>query len=146
MDISIVAIIISGIAAITAIAALIVSVVQHNHNHKHMFYSKFEESISEILFNTLPKAINAFIEENKQAIHKDKYQKVDSCFSALYQSTTCLNCLEEQEYELLFKAVTDLEDVLMGLKEKGFNKSRIEKMNDCKKALYKQFKTFCLSH
>lgn len=146
MFISILALVFSGIATLTSIAAIVVTIVHKKGDKKHSFYSSFEEKISNVLFGSLPKALNSFIDKNRRKINKDKYSKIDICFNELYQSIGCLNYLDENDYASLYKSISDLEETLMILKEKGFEEARLTKVEELTKGLYKSFKDFCLNH
>lgn len=146
MALNIVAIIISGVAALTSIAALIVSICHKRSEHRHIFYSKLEERFSSVLFESFPNALSSFINERERKIFVDKYNALDDCFSELYSSIKCLDYLSDDEYSEIQQSISDLEDSLMYLKNYGYNDDKLKSANQKNKKMYSAFRKFGLRH
>ena len=146
MELNITAIVFSGIATITSLAALILSIYHKKAENRHVFYSKLEEGLSDILFNKYPKYLEIFIDRSFRKINIQEYGNIDDCFAELYSIINCLEYLNDKEYKSLRKTISDLEDTLMFIKNEGYNDSKVESALSRSKDLYRSFKKFSLKH
>ena len=146
MELTITAIVFSGLATLTSIVALLVSIHHKKIENRHIFYSKLEQKISDILFDKYPKFLCCFIDKNNRKITADKYGDIDDCFSELYSSINCLDYLNDKEYFVLKKSISNLEETLMYVKNEGYISEKVESIYEKNKELYSSFKKFSLKH
>lgn len=140
------AIVISGIAALISLSALIISIYHKHLDNRRCFYSKMEEKISEILFINLPNSLSSFLDLNGRKINNENYDSIDECFSELYNIIRCLDFLDDDVFSTIKEAISDLEDTLMYLKNDGYDNDKIELAFKKNKVLYKTMKSFALKH
>lgn len=146
MNLEVVAIIISGAAVVVSIIALVTSNIHKRNESRHIFYSKLEEKISNILFDEFPKCLKSFINKKSRMILVEAFQKIDDCFSNLYDAINCLDYLDDEEYTLLQSSISDLEDCLTFLKNEGYDEDKVVSAFEKNKRLYRTFKEFSLKH
>ena len=138
--------IVSIVAALTGIFALVITIVHKSKEQKHSFYYSLNTKVSNALFTLFPKAYNDFIDKNQRIVFSEKYNDLETFFAEIYSVISSLENLKERQTKIVFSNTSDLEDCLMSLRNNGYDEQKVSQAQRKVEALYESLKRFCLCH